>query len=304
MNPSLRGHLSALFCIVVWGSTFIASKVLLTTFSAVELIVIRFSVGVAALALARPRRLRTTGLRQEAVFAAAGLTGVTLYFLLENTALTYTLAANVGIIIAAAPLFTGLLSSLLSGGQEKPGRRFFLGFALAITGIAVISLNGRALRLNPLGDLLTVGAALSWAVYTLLLRRISRFGYDSILCTRRIFGWGLVFIVLVLPFAGFSPDLSALFQPRFLLLFLYLGVCACALCYFLWNAAILRLGPVRTNTWLYLSPVVTLLFSVLLLHEPVTPQALLGILLILSGLILSQRQQGRASARPRLKALR
>ncbi len=289
MNPTLHGHLSALFCIIVWGSTFIASKMLLTTFSAVELIVLRFSIGVAVLTIARPRRLHTSSPRQDALFAAAGLTGVTFYFLLENTALTYTLAANVGIIIASAPLFTGLLSALLSRGREKPGRRFFLGFLLAIVGISVISLNGQALRLKPIGDLLTVGAALSWAVYTLLLRRISRFGFDSILCTRRIFCWGLVFIAFTLPFTGFSPDWAALLQPLCLLLFLYLGACACALCYFLWNTAILRLGPVRTNTWLYLSPVVTLLFSVLLLREPVTPQALLGILLILSGLFLSQK---------------
>ena len=289
MNPTLRGHLSAFFCILVWGSTFIATKVLLRSFTTVELIVLRFSIGVLTLLLLRPVRLRLKDRREGALFAEAGLTGVTLYFLLESTALSYTMAANVGIIIATAPLFTGLFSALLSRGRERLSAHFLVGFVLAICGIAVISLGAQALQVNPLGDLLTVGAACCWAVYTLLMRKINQLGYDSILCTRRVFAWGLLFTLPVLPLTGFSPDVGVLLQPRHLLLFLYLGVCACALCYFLWNSAIAALGPVHTNTWLYLSPVITLVFSALLLYEPVTARSLAGIALILAGLILSQK---------------
>ena len=287
MNARLRGHLSALFCILVWGSTFIVTKVLLRSFTAVEIIVLRFSIGALTLLLLRPRRLVLQQRRHEALFALAGLMGVTLYFLLENTALSMTMAANVGIIIASVPLFTGLLSAALSRGRERLSGRFLAGFCLAIAGIAIVTLNGQALQMNPAGDLLTVGAALSWACYTLLLRRILSFGYDSILCTRRIFCWGLVFMLPVLPLLGFSPEPRVLVQPQMVVSFAYLGVCACALCYFLWNAAIAQLGPVSTNIYLYLSPVVTLVFSALFLRELITPQALAGCGLILAGLILS-----------------
>ena len=289
MSDTLRGHLSAFFCVLVWGSTFIVTKVLLRSFTTAEIIVLRFSVGVLALLLLRPRRLRLRDRHESLLFAAAGLTGVTLYFLLENTALSYTMAANVGIIIATAPLFTGLFSALLSGGKERLSLRFLIGFALAICGIALISLGGQVLTVGPLGDLLTVGAACCWAVYTLLMRKINALRYDSILCTRRVFAWGLLFTLPALPLIGFSPDPGAILQPQHLLLFLYLGVCACALCYFLWNSAIAALGSVHTNTWLYLSPVVALVFSAVLLHEPVTLRSLFGIVLILAGLILSQK---------------
>ena len=289
MNRSLSGHLSALFCIIVWGSTFIVTKVLLSAFSSVAIILIRFTVGFLALLALRPRRLRTGERKREGVFALAGLTGVTLYFLLENTALTYTMAANAGIIIAAAPLFTGLLSVLLSRGRERLSPSFLLGFVLAIAGISLVSLNGAQLQMNPLGDILVLGAAISWACYSLLLRKINAWGYDSLLVTRRVFFWGLVFMLPASLLFRPAADLSVLPPLQALLLFAYLGVVACALCYVLWGRAVSILGPVRTGAWLYLSPVVTMIFSSLILKEPVTLLSLSGAALVLLGLFFSER---------------
>ena len=83
-----RGHLSALITIVIWGTTFISTKVLLVDFQPVEILFFRFIIGMAALLIACPRRLKGTNARQEVVFAAAGLCGICLYYLLENNALT------------------------------------------------------------------------------------------------------------------------------------------------------------------------------------------------------------------------
>ena len=88
----------------------------------------------------------------------AGICGVTLYFLFENIALTYTMASNVGVIVAISPFFTALFSHIFNP-DETLQPRFFLGFLLAIGGIALISFNGQALQLNPLGDFLAAGAA-------------------------------------------------------------------------------------------------------------------------------------------------
>ena len=82
-SKAFAGHLAALFCILVWGTTFISTKVLLRAFSPVEILFFRFLLGYAALWLASPRFLRLTDRRQELLFACAGLCGVTLYFLLE-----------------------------------------------------------------------------------------------------------------------------------------------------------------------------------------------------------------------------
>ena len=104
------GHLAALLTIFIWGTTFISTKVLLRDFQPVEILFFRFVIGLAALAAACPRRIKGTTLRQELAFASAGLSGVCLYYLLENIALTYTMASNVGVIISVAPFFTGILS--------------------------------------------------------------------------------------------------------------------------------------------------------------------------------------------------
>lgn len=109
-NKSMIGHIAALITIVIWGTTFISTKILLVDFQPVEILFIRFIMGFLALFLVCPRRLRGTDLKQEFTLAGAGLCGICLYYLLENIALTYTLAQNVGVIISVAPFFTAILS--------------------------------------------------------------------------------------------------------------------------------------------------------------------------------------------------
>ena len=105
----LLGHGMALFVTIVWGTTFISSKLLLAAFTPLEIMTFRFVIAWTVLLLLSPHPIRPKGLRGELPFLGAGLTGLTLYFILENTALEYTLASNVGIIISAAPMFSALL---------------------------------------------------------------------------------------------------------------------------------------------------------------------------------------------------
>ena len=83
-NRTAAGHLAAFVTILIWGTTFISTKVLLRTFSPVEILFIRFVMGYLALWLVCPRSLRLTSARQEGLYAAAGFCGVTMYYLLEN----------------------------------------------------------------------------------------------------------------------------------------------------------------------------------------------------------------------------
>ena len=160
--------------------------------------------------------------------------------------------------------------------------------------MALLSYNGSAvLKLDPRGDLLALLAAVVWAVYSLLTRHISTFGYPVVQTTRRIFAYGLVFMLPALAAFGFRPEPAALARPENLLNLIYLGLGACALCFVTWNFAVGKLGAVKTTTYLYLVPVVTLVFSALLLGEPVTPLSLAGAALTVAGLALSQWKKGR-----------
>ncbi len=282
------GHLAALLTIVVWGTTFISTKILLVDFQPVEILFFRFAMGFLVLLVAYPRRLKTSDHKQELTFALAGLCGICLYYLLENIALTLTLASNVGVIISVAPFFTAILAHLFMKSDEKLQVQFLVGFTAAMAGIILISFNGSKLELNPIGDLLAVIAALVWACYSILTRKISNFGYPVILSTRRMFFYGILFMIPTLFFFDFHTDLYRFTNITYLFNILYLGLGASALCFVTWNFAVKKLGAVKTSVYIYMVPVITVVTSVMILHERLTLLAVIGTVLILIGLFLSE----------------
>ena len=284
----LYGHLAAGFSIFVWGTTFISTKVLLEAFTPLEILFFRFLIGYAALWLACPRLLHTKNRTQEVLFAAAGLCGVTLYFLMENFALTYTLAANVSVIIAVAPFFTSLFDWLFLKG-EKPGPRFLAGFLTAIMGIALISFQkSSGMKLNPKGDFLALAAAMTWAAYSVITRKIGEYGHGTVETTRRIFFYGLLFMIPALAVLPFHTGLYRLADTKNLFNILFLGLGASALCFATWNFAVKELGTVKTSVYIYAVPVITVVSSMLLLRERISFQSACGIVLTLAGLMVSE----------------
>ena len=284
----IQGHLFSLFTIFIWGTTFISTKILLKAFTPIEILFIRFVIGYFALLALYPHRLKVKERKQELYFAGAGLCGITLYFLLENIALTYTLASNVGVIISIAPFFTAIFAHLLLAG-EKMRAQFFIGFAVAVAGIFLISFNGsNQLKLNPMGDILAVLAAVVWAIYSVLTKKISGYHYHTISVTRRIFFYGLLFMMPVLFIFKFEPDMDQIIKPVNLFNIIFLGFGASAICFVTWNYALKILGAVKTSVYIYMVPVITVITSVLILHETITGTAVLGIMLTLAGLFISE----------------
>lgn len=287
-NRRSLGHLAALFTIIIWGTTFISTKVLLGDFKPVEILFFRFVMGFAALFLVCPHRMKSVGRRQELTFMLAGLSGICLYYLLENIALTYTMASNVGVIISVAPFFTAILSRLFLKSEGKLRVNFFIGFVVAMAGVMLISFNGSRMELNPMGDLLAVLAAFVWACYSILTRKISSFGYPVILTTRRTFFYGILFMVPALFFFDFEIGLERFADATHLLNILYLGLGASALCFVTWNLAVKALGAVKTSVYIYMVPVITVVTSVTVLKEPVTWVSIMGTVLAVVGLFLSE----------------
>lgn len=181
------GYLFTFFTIFVWGTTFIATKILLCSFSSFEILLIRFLTGYIVLSLMAPKFLPFKSIKTEILYAGAGLTGLALYQLTENIALTYSTASNVSIIISTAPLFTAI--AMRAFMKEKPlTPRFLLGFMTAITGIAVISFNGTfILKFNPAGDILALCGAILWALYSVFVSKINQTVQPRLASTRRIF---------------------------------------------------------------------------------------------------------------------
>ncbi|MCM1224513.1 MAG: DMT family transporter [Lachnospiraceae bacterium] len=282
------GHLAALFTVLVWGTTFISTKILLVDFQPIEILFFRFVMGYFVLMAAYPHRLGKLNRKQEITFIAAGFCGVCLYYLLENIALTYTMASNVGVIISVAPFITAILAHLFMKSEEKLQINFLIGFVVAMAGIILISFNGSQLKLNPIGDVLAFAAAFVWACYSILTKKIGSFGLPVILTTRRTFFYGILFMIPTLFLFDFQIDVSRFIDTKNLLNILYLGIGASALCFVTWNYAVKVLGAVKTSIYIYMVPVITVITSVLVLKETVTVLSIAGTILTVIGLFLSE----------------
>jgi len=226
--------------------------------------------------------------KDELLLLLTGFTGGSLYFIAENTALEITQASNVALLVCVAPILTVICSRLFLK-NEKLNRFLWHGSLLALAGVALVAFNGSyMLRIHPLGDILSLLAALSWAFYTILLKRLGN-RYSTLFITRKVFFYGLLTLLPLFLFQPLNMDLRILFHPVVLGNMLYLGIVASLLCYFFWNTVVKFLGAVRTTNYIYMIPLVTLLVSVIVLDETITPIALAGALLILSGVALAEQ---------------
>ena len=301
----LRGLGLVVFTLLVWGVTFVNTRALLPDFSALEIQVLRFSLGYAALWCIHPRRTPVAR-GDEWLFVGLGLAGAAIYQLLENCAIHYTNASNVAILVALCPMTTALLAWLLGRGG-RPSLRFFIGFAVAIVGVTMVCTNGvHAFHFHPLGDLMAFCAMLSWGFYSIFVDMMNAKGYPPIFVIRRMFFWALAVTVPVVLFGltdagrtvlhgSFAVSLDpaangARFASWLNLLNLgFLGLLASAACFVTWNMACEALGTVRCTVALYLIPVVTVVFAAIFLGERMTVVSCVGAVLIMGGVFLSSR---------------
>ena len=299
----LRGLALVAFTLLVWGVTFVNTRALLPDFSALEIQVLRFTLGYVALWFICPRRGSVVR-GDEWLFVGMGLAGVAVYQLLENCAIHYTNASNVSILVSLCPMTTALLAWLIGRGG-KPSICFCIGFVVAIVGVAMVCMNGlHAFHFHPLGDLMAFCAMLSWGIYSMFVDMVNDKGYPPVFVIRRMFFWALAFTV-PLVFLGLTStgrtmlngSFAVSFDPvmnveRFasllnLLNIGFLGLLASAACFVVWNLACETLGTVRCTVTLYLIPVVTVVFAAIFLGERMTFVSGIGSVLILGGVILS-----------------
>ena len=293
MNKTAAGHIGALICAIVWGTTFVSTKILLEDFTPIEILFLRFVMGLIALKIASPKRMKTEGWKEEKWYILAGVSGVTLYYFMENLALVHTLASNVSVIVSAAPFFTALMAMFFIK-DEKPKSNFFIGFVFAMLGIALISFPGSGeLHFSPLGDLVALAAAFFWGIYSVALKKITAYERSMTAVTKRIFFWGLLFMLPVLGVTGFAPSISQILEPVNLFNLVFLGLGASAFCFAAWNYAIERLGALKSSVYIYLVPVITLISAFFILGERITRWGAVGTAFTLLGLILSEYKGGK-----------
>lgn len=283
-------HLIAIFTVAIWGLTFISTKVLITAgLSPKEIFLLRFLIAYVGIWFISPRKLFANGWKDELWLLLGGITGGSLYFLTENMALGITLATNVAFIVCTAPLLTTIFS-LMIYKHVKATRALMGGSILALVGVAMVVYNGSfILKISPLGDFLTLIAALSWAFYSLIMKKMTA-RYNTIFITRKIFFYGILTILPAFLFQPWQADLSLLVQPSILLNLLFLGVLASLVCFAIWNVVLKNLGTVRASNYIYLNPLFTLVGSAFLLNEHLTVVALIGAACIMGGVYIAGKK--------------
>lgn len=285
--------LAALFVIAVWGETFVSSKVILNEgLLPDEIFLIRFLLAYLGMSALSHKKLWANSFADELKLMALGVLGGSLYFLSENMALMYSTASNVAILVGSTPLITAILLSIFHKEERMRGRQI-VGSIIAFVGMALVIFNGHfVLHLNPRGDLLALGAALTWGFYSLVMKRLSS-RYEASFITRKVFAYG---VLSILPYIMLGkhdvPQLLAILQsPKVWINLLYLGLVASMLCYFAWNWVLSRLGIVRATNILYLQSFFTMIVSHIVLNDNITIMAIGGSIVLIGGMILAIRQK-------------
>ncbi|MEI0477744.1 DMT family transporter [Brachyspira pulli] len=287
INQQIKAYICTSFSILMWGITFISTKILLNDFSPIEILFTRFLLGLILLMIIYPKNNKIYSKKEELLFALTGLSGVTLYYLFENIALNYSLASNVGILVAIGPLFTGIFAAIFLKEKLKPN--FFVGFIFAIIGIAIITFNGKfVLKINPIGDMFALLAAVMWGIYSVLVKIMGDLGHRSITITKKTFIYGIIFMLPIMFLMKFNVSINDYLKPINLINFIFLSFVACTLCFITWAYSTRILGAVKNNTYIYIIPIITLIASKIVLNENITIFAVIGVALILLGVIISE----------------
>ncbi len=284
-------YMAAFVVVAIWSETFVSSKILLERgLLPADIFVMRFVLAYLLIWIGSPKRLFANSLADEMRMLLLGLTGGSLYFLAENSALSYSTASNVAIIVCGAPVITAILLSYFYD-EEKMSVRQILGSVVAFVGMILVIFNGEVmLRLNPKGDALAFTAALVWGIYSLIMKKVSP-KYSTVFITRKVFAYGLL---TILPYFFFvhplNLDMTVLSQPVVWGNLLYLSIVASLLCFVTWNWCLTAIGTVKTTNLIYCQPFFTMLVAYMVLDERITWMAILGTAILTIGMMLAEKR--------------
>jgi len=295
LNAKLFSHFCAFLVVAAWGASFVSTKVLTNhNLGAVEIYVYRFVLAYLLVLATCHKKLLANSWRDELLFAVCGLCGGSIYFIAENSAVNYTRVSEVSMITTLSPLLTTLLIGALYKA-ERPGKWTYISSIIAFMGVGCIVFKdgfthdteaaGPDTLSATIGDFLALGAAFSWAIYSVVLRKLN-VTYSAQFVTRKTFFYGLI---TALPFWAISSEpvspFSQLLQPEVIGNFLFLGVVCSMAAYILWSQVMKVLGAIATNNYLYIQPICTMVIAAILFaNDPITLIGCLGAFLIIGGL--------------------
>ena len=280
-----------LFCVIIWGWTFVATRVCLQYLNPVELLGLRFLTGLPLLLVViLVKRVKFDFTPREWRAILLGSLVITAHFLIQITGLKYTTATHTGWIIAVSPLVMAVLAYLML--HERLGRRALLGIVIATLGILLLVSRGRLNSfawLSSYGDWLVLISAHTWALYTIVIRDVTR-SRNPLAVTFAVLAPPAV---VLLGYMAFASDWSRFVSMPVdgVVSMLFLGLLGLALGHWFWQEGVARVGAARAGIYLYLEPVATTVLAVPYLNEEFGPLTAIGGLMVLTGVYVAERRR-------------
>jgi drug/metabolite transporter (DMT)-like permease len=285
---SLYGLIAGLTAASIWGGMYVVSKVVMETIPPFTLITLRLLLGIAALyAVVRWRGgLKTPRTLFWQVFWVGFVGyGISLGFQFVGTKLST--AANGSLVTSATPAFVLLFAAIILG--EKITARRLLALVIASLGVVAV-IDPRTAQLDPdlfWGNISLVMAAITWALYSVLIRKVTR--EVDVLTTSLIAFMGGLIISLPLSGDELLHGGVGLITPGIIAGILFLGIISTALAMFLWNTAFAELPAGVASLTFFAQPVVGTILGVIFLGDKITPLFLVGGVLIGIGILISAK---------------
>lgn len=280
------------FAVVVWGASFIATKLALREVSPVVVIWLRFGIGVLILGgyVAQRREFTLPAKREIGYFALIGFLGITFHQWLQVTGLVTAKATTTAWIITTVPIFIALLGRIML--NERLGWDRIAGILIATIGVILVISHGdvRSVlsgQIGTTGDLLVLISAANWAVFSVLSRKALKI-HPATQMMFFVMGFGWLFASVWLVSVNQFHEI-ALLSLRGWMSLLFLGIVCTGFAYVFWYDALKELHASQAGSFLYIEPLVTVVVAAILLEEPLFLAVLLGGALIVAGVWLVNR---------------
>lgn len=288
-NSDFWYHVGAFAMVLVWGISFLNTRVLLDAgLTPTEIFVFRFIIAYFSLLIICRFKVRYCGWRDELLFVVCGVAGGSAYFIAENTALEYTLISDVAVLVCTAPLTTALMGAIFYR-DERISMMTLLGMVIAFIGSVMLAMkNGFVWGDSIVGDLLALSAAFVWAFYSMALKRLNR-SYTTLFITRKLFFYGILSALPFMALEGNQLNWEMFKRPEIWANLLYLGLICSLAAFFIWGITVKRIGAVRASNYFYLSPIISMIAAAIWFGERTTIIAYVGCLLILAGVIIAEK---------------
>lgn len=276
--------------IFFWGISFVAIKVVVSVIPPITMATLRFAISWAILWLFSRLTIKERKLPKKAKWlsALAGIWGITIYFIFENFGVSFTTPSQASLLIATVPIFTVIIADI--SRKKVSSALLYVMSIVSLVGVAIIIIsNGLELRGDVLGDILMLGAAISWGIYTLYVDKLS--GYDNLLTTVEMTKWGLIFLIpfSIIELSVEKPNIASFFNPDIILWLFFLGTLCSGFGYLIWNYTVRTLGSRTSSSLIYLIPVVSIIADTLILKNIPSIWLYVGGAITMAGVILGER---------------